>query len=81
MAHLECSPSMQEVLGFITEPYRPSVVVHAWNLNFQEMEVGGSVVQGRPLLYRKLEASLGYRRPCLKRKGGREGGDDLIDSY
>ena len=72
---------MYKTLGSITESYRPSVVVHAWNLNFQEMEVGGSEVQGCSLLHRKLEASLGYRRPCSKRKGGREGGDDLIDSY
>lgn len=33
------------------------------------MEVeGGSLVQDHPLMYSKFEASLGYRRPCLKNR-------------
>jgi hypothetical protein len=34
--------------------------------------VGGSGVQAHPQLHSKFEASLGYKRPCLKRKERRQ---------
>ena len=49
------------------------------------MEVKGPGVQSHPQLHSEFEASLGYKRPCLKKKerkkrereegeGGKEGG-------
>lgn len=67
---LEFLPGEHKALGSITAPYKPSVVVHTWNLSFQEVDVGGPEV---PLLHRKLEGSLGYQRACLKRKEGGRG--------
>ena len=32
------------------------------------MEAGGSGVQGHPRLHSELEASLGYKRTCLKKQ-------------
>lgn len=68
----EFLPGMHKALSSITAPYMPSVVIHAWNPSFQEVDVGGPEVQGHSLLRRKLEGSLGYWRACLKRKEGRE---------
>ena len=45
-----------------------AVAVHAFNLSTWEMEAGRSEIQGKPLLHSKLEANLGYVRPCLKTK-------------
>ena len=38
------------------------------NLSFQEIEAGGSRVQGHSLLHNKFEASLGYESSYLKNK-------------
>lgn len=48
------------------------MAAHTYNLSRQVAEVRESEVQGRPWLYRKFKANLGYRRPCLK-QGSREG--------
>lgn len=42
-----------------------SLVVHACLSSLQKMEAGSSEVQGHPSLQRKLDASLGYERPCI----------------
>jgi hypothetical protein len=52
------------------------VVTHASKPSSQEVEVGGSKVQGQPGLHSEFQGSLGYIvRSCLKESvGGREGG-------
>lgn len=42
------------------------MVVNSSNHTMREMEALGLEVQGQPQLYRELEASIGYIRPCLK---------------
>lgn len=46
---------------------KPELVVHSCNPIIREVEAGGSEVQGHPQLHSKSEASLGYKRLCLKK--------------
>jgi hypothetical protein len=44
-------------------------VAHICHPSTQEAEAGGSDVQGHPWFHHsEFEASVGYRRPCLKDK-------------
>lgn len=66
----EYLPSLQEALG-VQRPAQHkmrSMVVRPCNLSTQELEAGGSEVQGhRPLLQMRLESSQGYIKPSLKK--------------
>ena len=55
--------------------YKSDVVAQTYQPSLQEVEAGKSEIQSYPWLHR-LEASLGYMRPCLKKKTKtkREGG-------
>lgn len=43
-------------------------MVHVCHPNTQEAEAEGSEVQGQPWLHSEFEVTLGYMRPCLKKK-------------
>lgn len=53
---VECLPGMQEALSVISAPSNPST---------QEMEAGGSKVQGHPWSHCEFNASMGHTRHCL----------------
>lgn len=42
--------------------------MHAYDPSTEEIEAEGSEVQGRPQLYSKFKACMGYMRPFLKRR-------------
>jgi hypothetical protein len=48
--------------------YKLGIVIHTWNSSTHEMEAGVLEVQGHPRLHSEFRVSLGYRRPCSKRK-------------
>lgn len=60
----ECLPSKHGVLG---SPHKLTVLVYSHDSGTQEMEMGGSGVQGYPWLHNKLKASLGYIKIGLKK--------------
>lgn len=49
-------------------PHTPGVVLHALDPRTRGLESGESQVEGHPWLLLKLEVSLGYKRPSLKKK-------------
>lgn len=61
----ECLPSKHNVLG---SPHKLTVLVHSHESGTQEMEMGGSGVQGYPWLHNRLKASLGYMKLSFKIK-------------
>lgn len=46
--------------------FEASVVVHVYNTSSQEVEAGGSGIEGYLQLHSKFETSLVYMRPCLE---------------
>jgi hypothetical protein len=76
---------MHEALGSITSLSKSFMMIHTCNSRIWEVEARGPEVQGELNYLGKLNASLGYKRPCLKKKerkkrereegeGGKEGG-------
>lgn len=47
---------------------KPGMVAHTWPPSTLEMEAGPMDVQGQPQLQKELGVSLGYMRPCVKKK-------------
>lgn len=68
MAYLvERLPNLQE--GLSKDGGEQHMVVGAWLLpSTQEVEAGGSEVQGHPWPCSKLGASLSYMRPCVAKE-------------
>lgn len=58
-------PSTQKSQAWPPAPHRVSDAYEIFNLGTQEMEVEG--LEGYPELHSKLEVSLGYVRPHLKK--------------
>lgn len=44
------------------------VVVHTSNINFWEVEKGGSGILGQPWLYSEFKANVGYTRDSASKK-------------
>lgn len=67
-------PSLHEALGssHLQHNIKQVQEVHACNSNTQEVEGGGSEVQGHPQLHSEFKASLGYIKPYLKIKRRRK---------
>lgn len=73
---LECFPYAEP---WVRSPdlRKLDAVVHACNSNTPEAEAGGSETQGHPQLHSYLEVSLGYMRPCFKKRGEQKHGDTV----
>lgn len=62
---------MQEALGLIPiqlHTYQMCMVVHSCNTGIGKVGAGRPKVQGNPQSYNEYEASLGYKRPYLKKQ-------------
>ena len=49
-------------------PNKPDIEAHICNPRTQEVEVGGSDIQGHSKIHNEFKAMLGYMRSCLQRK-------------
>lgn len=64
---LSACPNVQRPWVPAPAPHKPNVVLHACDPSTQEVDTGGSEVQGHPEPYNKHKASVGYMTPCLEK--------------
>lgn len=65
---VDCLPSMHMAPSLSPSMVYSGIMAHACNSGTQELEAGGSKVQGCPWLHHKFNASLGDMRSWLKNK-------------